>query len=322
MTHNRTGRALEEVEVGCISNKDLLIAASTIWVVVAAVLVMFMQAGFAFLEAGLTRMKNVGHIAGKNVLIFALCSIVYWLVGFGIAFGDGGGGFVGTAASSRTVDELIVDRQGALRLVLGDPGRGRLPVRGRLRRRLARDRLGRDGRADEALGLLRLRRRTSRSSTRSSRTGSGARTAGCSRRGCRTSPARRSSTTRARSPRSPGRSCSGRESASSAPDGKREPDPGPQHALRRRSATIILWFGWFGFNPGSTLSVDFGGFGYFAYVALTTNIAAAAGALGGDRHGVARPQEAGHLDDAERRDRRARRDHGRVRRSSLRGRRS
>ena len=54
-----------------VSNKDLLIAASTIWVVITAVLVMFMQAGFAFLEAGLTRMKNAGHIAGKNVLIFA-----------------------------------------------------------------------------------------------------------------------------------------------------------------------------------------------------------------------------------------------------------
>jgi Amt family ammonium transporter len=43
---------------------------------------------------------------------------------------------------------------------------------------------------------------------------------------------------------------------------------------------IILWFGWFGFNPGSTLSVDFGGVGFFAYVALNTNIAAAAGVLG------------------------------------------
>src|SRR3979409_760669 len=70
-------------------NSDLLIAASTIWVVITAVLVMFMQAGFAFLEAGLTRMKNAGHIAGKNVLIFALCSLVYWAVGFGLAFGDG-----------------------------------------------------------------------------------------------------------------------------------------------------------------------------------------------------------------------------------------
>src|SRR5437660_7385161 len=72
-----------------MGNKDLLIAANTVWVVIAAILVMFMQAGFAFLEAGLTRMKNAAHIAGKNVLIFAVCSIVYWAVGFGIAFGDG-----------------------------------------------------------------------------------------------------------------------------------------------------------------------------------------------------------------------------------------
>jgi ammonium transporter, Amt family len=44
---------------------------------------------------------------------------------------------------------------------------------------------------------------------------------------------------------------------------------------------IILWFGWFGFNPGSTLGVVTGDkLGYFAYVALTTNVAAAAGALG------------------------------------------
>jgi Amt family ammonium transporter len=63
-------------------------------------------------------------------------------------------------------------------------------------------------------------------------------------------------------------------------DGRANPIPGhnmPYAVL----GTIILWFGWFGFNPGSTLSVDFGGFGYFGYVALTTNLAAAAGALGG-----------------------------------------
>src|SRR6185503_15732013 len=63
-------------------------------------------------------------------------------------------------------------------------------------------------------------------------------------------------------------------------DGRANPIPGhniPYAVL----GTLILWIGWFGFNPGSTLSVDFGGFGYFAYVAMTTNIAAAAGALGG-----------------------------------------
>ena len=65
---------------------ELTIAASTLWVVIAAVLVMFMQAGFAFLEAGLTRMKNVGHIAAKNALVLGVAAIVYYLVGFGIAF--------------------------------------------------------------------------------------------------------------------------------------------------------------------------------------------------------------------------------------------
>src|SRR4030088_2394205 len=94
------------ITAAAITNHDLLIAASTIWVVVTAVLVMFMQAGFAFLEAGLTRMKNAGHIAGKNVLIFGLCSIVYWMGGFCIAFGDGGW-FSGTAGFFPSVNSMI-----------------------------------------------------------------------------------------------------------------------------------------------------------------------------------------------------------------------
>ena len=83
-----------------MTTKELAYAASTIWVLIAAVLVMFMQAGFAFLEAGLTRMKNVGHIAAKNVLIFALASVVYYIVGFAIAFGDGGNGFMGSLSAA------------------------------------------------------------------------------------------------------------------------------------------------------------------------------------------------------------------------------
>ena len=89
-----------------MSNANLLIAANTLWVVVAAILVMFMQAGFAFLEAGLTRMKNAAHIAGKNVLIFGICSLVYWLVGFGIAFGDGNG-IVGMHGFAPSVGPLL-----------------------------------------------------------------------------------------------------------------------------------------------------------------------------------------------------------------------
>src|SRR6187551_4112377 len=86
---------------------DLVIAVNTVWVVLAAVLVMFMQAGFAFLEAGLTRMKNVGHIAAKNVLVLAIASLVYYVVGFGIAFGDGGNGLWGGSGFLPSVDELL-----------------------------------------------------------------------------------------------------------------------------------------------------------------------------------------------------------------------
>ena len=95
---------------------DVVIAANTIWVVVAAVLVMFMQAGFAFLEAGLTRMKNAAHIAGKNVLVFGVASLVYWLVGFGLAFGTGNG-FVGTRGFAPSVDALAKGIEEAIAFV-------------------------------------------------------------------------------------------------------------------------------------------------------------------------------------------------------------
>jgi ammonium transporter, Amt family len=90
-----------------MTTKELAIAASTVWVVIAAVLVMFMQAGFAFLEAGLTRMKNVGHVAAKNVLVLGIASIVYYLVGYGIAFGDGGNGLFGGSGFFPSVDTLL-----------------------------------------------------------------------------------------------------------------------------------------------------------------------------------------------------------------------
>ncbi len=76
------------------------------------------------------------------------------------------------------------------------------------------------------------------------------------------------------------RSCSGPRIGKFGPDGKPNAIPGHNMAFVTLGV-IILWFGWFGFNPGSTLGVVTGDkLGYFAYVALTTNVAAAAGALG------------------------------------------
>ncbi|WP_135554226.1 ammonium transporter [Paenibacillus cymbidii] len=71
-------------------------AIDSVWILLAAVLVIFMQAGFALLEAGSTRMKNAGHVAGKTILTFGICAIVFWAFGFAFAFGDdGGNGFMG-----------------------------------------------------------------------------------------------------------------------------------------------------------------------------------------------------------------------------------
>src|SRR6476620_3859367 len=62
---------------------------NTMWVVVAACLVMFMQAGFAFLEIGFSRQKNAGTIIAKILTNFSICALVFWAVGFAFAFGNG-----------------------------------------------------------------------------------------------------------------------------------------------------------------------------------------------------------------------------------------
>src|SRR5712691_10934289 len=66
------------------------VAADTVWVIVTGCLVMFMQAGFAMLEVGFSRMKNVGTVVAKVVTNLSVSSIAYWAVGFGFAFGAGG----------------------------------------------------------------------------------------------------------------------------------------------------------------------------------------------------------------------------------------
>jgi Amt family ammonium transporter len=76
---------------------DLAAAVDTVWVVVAGILVMFMQPGFALVEAGFTRAKNAGNIVMKNFMDFSVGALIYWAVGFGLAYGGTSiGGFLAT----------------------------------------------------------------------------------------------------------------------------------------------------------------------------------------------------------------------------------
>jgi Amt family ammonium transporter len=65
------------------------VAINTMWTLIAAFLVFFMQAGFAMVECGFTRAKNAGNIIMKNLIDFAAGSLGYWAIGFGIMFGAG-----------------------------------------------------------------------------------------------------------------------------------------------------------------------------------------------------------------------------------------
>src|SRR2546429_884658 len=262
-----------------MKNADVVLAANTIWVVVAAVLVMFMQAGFALLEAGLARMKNAAHIAGKNVLVFGVCSLVYWAVGFGLAFGDGNA-LVGTHGFLPSSSALLTVGKAPFSFFSTVPGAagylfevvfagvslaivwGAMAERAKLWVYFA------FGAVFTVLysitshwvwhpngWLYSKGMQDFAGSTVVHYQGALAALAGALLLGPRIGKFGR--------------------------DGRANPIPGhnmPYAVL----GTIILWFGWFGFNPGSTLGVVTGDrIGYFGYVALTTNVAAAAGAVGG-----------------------------------------
>ena len=66
---------------------------NTFWVLMTGALVFFMQAGFALVEAGFTRSKNTTNILFKNLMDFSIGTIVFWLIGYGIMFGAGNGFF-------------------------------------------------------------------------------------------------------------------------------------------------------------------------------------------------------------------------------------
>ena len=68
---------------------DLRVALDTLWVLVASVLVIFMNAGFAMLETGFCRRKNAVNLLSKNLIVFAVSTLSFWAIGFALMFSDG-----------------------------------------------------------------------------------------------------------------------------------------------------------------------------------------------------------------------------------------
>lgn len=234
------------------------------WIFFCAVLVILMQAGFALLEAGSARMKNAGHIAAKQLLSFSVAALAFWAVGYGFIFGDGK--WIGT--------------QGWFLEGLGNDGEVRIEINFLFQFAFAAVSLAIawGGFAERAklsvylwFGLLftafiypvvghwvwgsegwlhELGKQDFAGSTVVHLQGGIAALVA----------------TILLKPRV------GKFNA----DRTSNMIPGHNQVYSVLGA-LLIWLGWFGFNPGSTLTVADG---FFGYVALTTNLAAAAGALG------------------------------------------
>ena len=253
------------------------VGADTVWVIVAAVFVMFMQAGFAMLEVGFSRMKNVGTVVAKVITNFGVASIVYWAVGFAIAFGAtaawlfpviGFSGFVPTfspgskldlpAMAASTVPAAakwwfqFVFCAVSLAIVSGTMlERAKfivfpifaIPFAALIYPLISHQLFG-GGFLQATLGAQDFA-----GSTVVHLTGATAAFAGLLLLGPRIGKYER----------------------------RRKPNAIPGHNMPiAMLGVLILWFGWFGFNPGSTLNATNL---HFADVVVTTNLAAAGGAV-------------------------------------------
>lgn len=259
-----TVESVNEAITNLRSDTDVL------WIIVAGALVFFMQCGFGLLEGGLVRSKNVGNTWMKGMMDFCIGSLVFWAVGYGIMFGDSAGGFLGSSKffvgsgaevpSGADYAALFFQTAfvGAAATIMAGAMAERLkfttylimtavmaafiyPVVGHwIWGNGAGSWLGQwaDGKFIDFAG-----------STVVHSVGGWASLAGCLILGARIGKFRK--------------------------DGSVNPTPG--HSLPLAAVgTFVLWLGWFGFNPGSTVAVDKGA---FATVAVTTNLAAAAGAI-------------------------------------------
>ncbi|RMF89021.1 MAG: ammonium transporter [Planctomycetota bacterium] len=255
--------ALQLDDDGNVAASSLFADVDVLWTCLAAFLVFFMQAGFALVEAGFTRAKNVCNILMKNVMDFSLGSITFWLVGFGLMFGATNGLFGTTDflfdAGDNSFGWAFLIFQTVFCATAATIVSGAMAERTKFVAYLiytvlitvivypifgswAWGSLWNGSGWLENLGFHDFA-----GSTVVHSIGGWAALAGAIVLGPRIGKYR---------------------------NGKIYPIPGhniPIAAL----GVFILWLGWFGFNPGSTTAV---GGGSFAFIAVTTNMAAAAGA--------------------------------------------
>ncbi|MBW4442413.1 MAG: ammonium transporter [Plectolyngbya sp. WJT66-NPBG17] len=84
------------VESVATATAELKIGIDTMWVMIAGFLVFFMNAGFCMLETGMCRQKNAVNVLAKNLIVFALSTVAFWAIGFGLMFSNGNG-WIGTS---------------------------------------------------------------------------------------------------------------------------------------------------------------------------------------------------------------------------------
>ncbi|WP_252379769.1 ammonium transporter [Desulfovulcanus ferrireducens] len=248
--------------------------ANILWTLIAAVLVMFMQAGFAMVECGFTRAKNAANILMKNALDFSVGAIVFFLFGFAIMFGTDIGGFIGSSGFALSgYNATTPDGQWALTFWFfqsvfaataativsgGIAERTKFPayilvslfVTAIIYPISGHWAWGSLWLGDPAAGWLEgMGFADFAGSTVVHSVGGWVALAGAIVVGAR--------------------------KGKYGPDGASRAIPGHNIPLAALGV-FILWFGWFGFNPGSTTTAD----GTIGYIAVNTNLAAAAGVLG------------------------------------------
>ena len=242
----------------------------TAWLLLSAVLVLLMQAGFTALESGLVRSKNSANVAIKNFANFLVAASLFWLFGFGLMFGSGGGGIVGGSSFLFESDSAFLTA--FFLFQLGFIGTATTLMSGAVAERM------------RFAGYLVLVVVVAAVvypvfghwawGERPCRARRVARTAGCGSSVSSTSPDRRWCTRRVAGRRWR------RSSSSDRRIGRFETGAVPIHGHDLPLTTLgvfVLWVGWYGFNGGSTLGLT----ADVPAIILNTTLAATFGGLVG-----------------------------------------